>query len=362
MRTTYYGLLDKLKLQVKRGIVHAVNAPQVRRAILNQVEPRREESLRAISNLPGPYAAGEQRIRTRFRQDIVFVTGRFRSGSTALWNAFRQLEEVTAYYEPFNERRFFDKDARGDGVDPTHRGVTNYALEYDTTSGLAELYEQDWTRRSLYMDADAWNPKMLRFIERLVECAPGRPVLQFNRVDFRLPWLRAQFPAAKIVHLWRNPREQWCSVIGDLSRFPYDAPPANFPDRFYQSTWENDLRHTMPFLRIEENAHPYRLFYLLWKTSWLFGRQYASTSIAYESLVADPARTLGELADTINLEASAATRMHSAISESHTVRWADYADASWFESHERACEVLLDEFFGAAKDATGRNAMTENQQ
>src|SRR5262245_22570414 len=32
--------------------------------------------------------------RTRFRSDIVFVTGRFRSGSTLLWNLFRNVPGV----------------------------------------------------------------------------------------------------------------------------------------------------------------------------------------------------------------------------------------------------------------------------
>ena len=39
----------------------------------------------------------------------IIITGRFRSGSTLLWNIFRDLPECTAYYEPFNERRWFDK-------------------------------------------------------------------------------------------------------------------------------------------------------------------------------------------------------------------------------------------------------------
>jgi len=61
----------------------------------------------------------------------VFITARFRSGSTLLCNLFRQVDACTAYYEPFNERRWFDPSVRGNRVDPTHRDVEDYWREYD---------------------------------------------------------------------------------------------------------------------------------------------------------------------------------------------------------------------------------------
>src|SRR5690606_37473813 len=59
----------------------------------------------------------------------VFITSRFRSGSTLLWNVFRHLPDFTAYYEPFNERRWFDPTTRGESVDATHRNVSDYWRE-----------------------------------------------------------------------------------------------------------------------------------------------------------------------------------------------------------------------------------------
>src|SRR5262245_36641455 len=38
----------------------------------------------------------------------IVISARFRTGSTLLWNVFRHLPNCTAYYEPFNERRWFD--------------------------------------------------------------------------------------------------------------------------------------------------------------------------------------------------------------------------------------------------------------
>src|SRR5262249_14305528 len=143
----------------------------------------------------------------------VFITGRFRSGSTLLWNLFRMADGFTSYYEPLNERRWFDASARGDRVDPTHRGVSDYWKEYTGLEELGRYYCADWIRRNLYMDERHWDPDLLAFVRLLCERAAGRPVLQFNRVDFRLAWLRHHFPAARIVHLYRHPRDQWCSHI-----------------------------------------------------------------------------------------------------------------------------------------------------
>ena len=42
--------------------------------------------------------------------------------------------------------------------------------------------------------------------------ANGRAVLQF-KIDFRLDWFKTHFPMATIVHLYRQPRNQWLSFL-----------------------------------------------------------------------------------------------------------------------------------------------------
>ena len=62
------------------------------------------------------------------------------------------------------------------------------------------------------MDERSHDQRLFHYIDQLIRRAAGRPVLQFNRVDLRLPWLRAHFSDATIVHLYRHPREQWMSM------------------------------------------------------------------------------------------------------------------------------------------------------
>ena len=337
----------------KRMVARAVLSEEVQDALRPFAERRAiapPHEITELNNAPSPYESAYREKNTTARSDVVFVTSRFRSGSTALWSAFRQLSDVTAYYEPFNERRFFDPVTRGSGVDATHIGIDDYWTEYDSTHGLADLYDENWIRHRLFMGQHAWNPKMQRFIDLLIEQSEGRPVLQFNRVDFRLPWLSQHYPEASIVHLYRNPREQWCSFLINIHEFPRDINPDQFVYRFYLDRWARDLQHVMPILERETLEHPYQLFYLVWKLSYLFGERYATHSLSFEQLTSEPIKTLSMLAKILGMGSGDAERMSSAITQPRPERWSEYADSSWFEMHERYCEDLLDSFLGAAGD------------
>ena len=194
-------------------------------------------------------------------RDVVIISSRFRSGSTLLWNIMRAQSDVTAYYEPFNERRWFDSVARGSRVDSTHLNVDDYWREYDGLSELGEHYREEWIDHDLYMDENFWDGAMKRYIEILIERSSGLPVLQFNRVDFRLQWLRRNFPGAKLIHLYRHPRDQWCSMLMDIGCYPRDSIESfEQHDKFYLLSWATDLKYHFPFLA-DPGLHPYQLHY-----------------------------------------------------------------------------------------------------
>lgn len=282
-------------------------------------------------------------------EGAVFISGRFRSGSTLLWNIFRHVANCTAYYEPLNERQWFNPRVRGSQTDATHRGVVNYWHEYEGLEELGKYYREDWIRRDLYMPEAFWAPELRRYIEILLKRAAGRPVLQFNRVDFRLPWLRAQFPRAKVVHLYRHPRDQWISSLQGGSAFPLDGQSRDFGpcDKFYLLMWARDLAHHFPFLDVRRDGHPYELFYFIWKLSYLFGRQYADVSLGYEQLLRAPARELSRLFDLLQLDAPIDEALLKLIEPNPSGRWRSYADEAWFVARETRCERILAQFFAA---------------
>jgi hypothetical protein len=276
----------------------------------------------------------------------VFVTARFRSGSTLLWNLFRQVPDCTSYYEPLNERRWFDASARGDRIDRTHLGVSDYWREYEGLERLGAFYRPSWIDRQLYMDAEAWDPNLKAYIETLISASRGQPVLQFNRVDFRLPWLRRVFPQARVIHLFRHPRDQWCSSLVDLRGFPREAGIREFAahDHFYLLAWATDLRYQFPFLDPERGEHPYRLFYWIWKLSYLFGRSYADASFCFEELVTDPRREIDRLMRAAAVERFDSGVLEAVIAAQKPGKWAQYAEDAWYKDHEAYCETMLEEF------------------
>jgi hypothetical protein len=300
--------------------------------------------LAAESPYSGLGQAGTERP-TAERDDVILITARFRSGSTLLWNLFRNIPGHTSYYEPFNERRWFDPAVRGSRVDPTHQHAEEYWREYEGLQVLGDYYQESWIDRDLFMDGDCWNPAMKRYVEILIENAAGRPVLQFNRIDFRLQWLRRYFPHARILHLYRHPRDQWMSSLVDPGAFPKDAPATAFPahDHYYLYSWARDLKYQFPFLA-DPAAHPYATFYYLWKLSYLFGRAYADHSVSFEELAANPDKQLSELFRQFEVSGVDLEKLKSLIVAPRLNKWREYAPDSWFAEHEGACERVLREF------------------
>src|SRR5262249_13175393 len=151
---------------------------------------------------------------------------------------------------------------RGTRMDATHRKVEDYWKEYDGLEACGEHFRDSWNDHDLLMGPNFWEPHLKRYVELLVENARGRPVLQFNRIDFRLPWFRTHFPHPKLVHLYRHPRDQWCSCFLGGDMFPRDGAVSAFGpyDHFYLLNWARDLRYHFPFLDERTASHPYQLF------------------------------------------------------------------------------------------------------
>jgi hypothetical protein len=289
----------------------------------------------------------------------VFITARFRSGSTLLWNLFRQVGNCTSYYEPLNERRWFDPSHRGQHTDATHRHVDEYWREYDGLEELSRYYRDDWTKRRLYMDQQSWDPDLMTYVRTLVGRAKDRPVLQFNRIDFRLAWFRHTFPAATLIHLYRNPRDQWCSSLGSSTSCNPSSGMSGFEkdDGFYLLGWAADLKHRFPFLAPETIEHPYRLFYYLWKLSFWFGHAYSHHSLSFEALTSNPRTELARLFDVVGIADADYDRL-SALVEPTPSRWPRFASDAWFRAHETACEETLRDFFGEPAIASPESALT----
>ena len=299
------------------------------------------------SSYPELGQAKSEERPSSLRDDIVIIVARFRSGSTLLWNIFRHLDGCTAYFEPFHPLRPFDPSSRAQRVSSGHKHVMDYWSEYDGIRGLEAYFDEDWSRHQLLMSHDSWNPDMKRYIEILIEGAPQRPVLQFNRLDFRLPWIRHHFPGAKVIHLYRHPRDQWCSFIRDRHNVPDNSDIERFRlhDYYFLQEWVEDLQYHFPFLDWNTVSHPYEIFYYIWKLSYLFGQHYAHHSISFEDLVSSPRLCLGEIFADLRINGNEFEKIEAIISPPRLQAWKAYADDTWFRWHEEQCERVLEDFW-----------------
>jgi hypothetical protein len=292
---------------------------------------------------PGEHSAAAPTREIHRRPSPVFVTGRFRSGSTLVWNLFRHVPGCRSFYEPLNERRWFDATTRGTRIDRTHVGVEDYWAEYEGLSHLSGFFHDDWTYRRLYLARSDWEPDLAAYIQGLIDAAPERAVLQFNRVDFRLPWLRQQFPGARLIHLYRNPRDQWYSSLVKPEQFPKEQPIGVFAahDHFYLLAWAEELSHHFPFLDPRRAQHPYELFYYLWRLSYDFGHAYAHASFGLEALCASPQSEIERLMNAAGIGSFDLDELTKIVAPISPGKWRVYADSAWFDAHERRCEDVL---------------------
>ena len=311
---------------------------------------------------PMPYADLPTAAHETGSRAPVFLTGRFRSGSTLLWNLFRHVPSCRAYYEPLNERRWFDPSTRGTRVDETHLGIDNYWREYEGLAHLGRWFQPAWNTRRLYMTPTDWDPDMAAYITALVDAAPERAVLKFNRVDFRLPWLRAEFPDARIIHIYRHPRDQWCSTLGSDSSFDKAGLARDFGkhDRYYLLAWADDLSARFPFLDPRSTVRPYELFYYLWKLSFVLGQAHAHASFCFESICESPAREVGRLMAAAGVSRYDESALIPLIAPKRTT-WPKFAEREWFEEQEAHCETVLARFVsppGSSRESFRPNSLS----
>ncbi len=234
----------------------------------------------------------------------VFITSRFRSGSTLLWQLFNHIADVNAYYEPLNERQWFDADTRGERVDSSHRGVTSYYDAYEGLKDVSALFKESWTDHRLMMGEHNKDAALKDYIHSIVKHSDKRAVLQFNRVDFRLPWLKANFPQATIVHLERNPRDVWVSNLSGVENDPnWTIETFEGVSGFYLLQWYRDLIIDCPVLiQDPHHTHPYFIHYMIWRLSGLMAADYAGYFLKYDDLCNDTEIQLTQFLEGLSIK------------------------------------------------------------
>lgn len=154
------------------------------------------------------------------RPHSIFLHGGWRCGSTYLWNKFRELPDVTAFYEPFSEKLanctpadiLKDVPSAWDSRHPTPDRP--YAAEYLSLIGErgVPMFSDTFAVRRFFVERD--EPLFERdYLGLLVAHAARQShhaVLGFSRSLGRVRAIKRQFRGFHVV-LMRDPLQQWLS-------------------------------------------------------------------------------------------------------------------------------------------------------
>lgn len=236
--------------------------------------------------------------------NLVFISGDFCSGSTLLFTLFRETDEYYCLYEPLHSllREYLIWPLR---VYEHHFFVDDYFSEYKGFKEIGSLFSPQWADHQLFMAAEDEGDDLYRYLFYIIGTSFGRRskvLLKFNRMTFRLGWLRARFPEAKIVHIFRDKKAEWNSIVKRVQqhfgREDVGQADVNF-NGFSLASWCEDLKAQFPELDAAKFRTGYDRFCKLWELSLAAHRRHADISIDYSELTHEFEPTCKRLFQTV---------------------------------------------------------------
>jgi len=258
------------------------------------------------------------------KNNPVFIHSLFRTGSTYIWNKFRQHPDFYCYYEPFHQV-LADLDYRHPEIWRHDRDCTQTMRHPELTQNYLEEYKKllrpnrkgvPYFQKSFSFDDFCntdkdQNPAQEKYVAFLVSQAEEkRALLQFNRSSLRISWFKAYFPGAIHIYLVRHPGDQFHSYLdmqvlhnldiflvmdllltgvnrqadvflplaGQVPLFEYHAPLFDQERLFYSQV-----------LSAYSTAEKYFIFYYIWFSACLENALYADFLLSIDRLSTEPA-------------------------------------------------------------------------
>ena len=243
--------------------------------------------------------------------NLVIVSGDFSSGTTLLFTLFRRTGDFYCLYEPLHEKllEYLIYPLR---PDEHHPFVEPYFTEYKGFRELPSLFKAEWAANRLYLPPEGDASDLYRYLSYLIGTAFGRKervLLKENRFPFRLGWVRSRFPAARIVHIYRDREDQWKSIVRRgqeyVGREDIGQNRTDFAG-FSVAAWCDDLSGVFPELAASNFQNGHDRFAKLWELSYDEQHRYADLSISLGELTRDFEATCARLSACVGYELDAA--------------------------------------------------------
>ncbi|MEH0742557.1 hypothetical protein H4F05_13670 [Vibrio cholerae] len=240
----------------------------------------------------------------------IFVHSLFRSGSTYVFNQFRNSNSpYWCYQEPLHEKAIFAK--------------SDFRILLESDDSTAKLLRHPELNRPYFWELFEVAPTCLKYIDEaspyksffredeatidyftsLVEESKARPVIQECRTSARIDVLKRRM-GGEHIYLWRNPWDQWWSykvldyfdtanqVILNADDVPLTIDLLRKKIRFktYQAENLNDefFWYKRNKLSFDES---YLAFYVLWLLSLIEAMQFADLLINMDTLSSNDSYT-----------------------------------------------------------------------
>lgn len=159
----------------------------------------------------------------------LFIHSSFRTGSTYIWNKFRQKEDYYCYYEPFHHE-LADLEHGKTDIWKYDKTCTGWMRHPELDNGYLNEYNKHlkpgvkgvpFFKKSFSFDNfcdsaqnSGQNSGQKEYIDFLIKNSGGKtPVLQFNRSGLRISWFKANYPETLNIYLVRNPGDQFHSYL-----------------------------------------------------------------------------------------------------------------------------------------------------
>ncbi len=155
----------------------------------------------------------------------IFIHSLFRTGSTYIWNKFRQNDRYYCYYEPLHQD-FVSLSREHPDLWEFSRAVTEHMHFPDLDRSLTFEYHSLFIpgekglplfKKSFSFDEYCHNGTNIGFkeyLDSLIRNAKDKvPVLQFNRSPLRIRWFQSNYLDSVNIYLVRHPHDQFQSYV-----------------------------------------------------------------------------------------------------------------------------------------------------
>ena len=254
------------------------------------------------------------------KAEPVFIHSLWRTGSTYLFSVFRRSASgYWCYQEPIHEIALYSKECPeilNSNVIVSPEVLRHPFLDKPYFQELFMVWPTwcDDMKKHIIYDAyfgEADNNITVKYLDKLINCSKGRPVIQECRTSNRVTTLKQAF-GGQHIYLWRNPWDQWWSykatsyfditsqLILNTIVHPESITRIRQEIGFKEFHHEDISKEFEHFDQIRLSAQDsYLVFYLLWCLGLMGGVSHSDLLISIDSL-SDSVKYQNETCDSLS--------------------------------------------------------------